>query len=787
MSLPALALLLQAAAPGCRPPPDPTPPVLSIPDPALDDTTAYQGYRTRLYLDARGNTVQVYLDARSGRVVTLWADAADESVGLTARDARGRPARLDWGAEPAGVRDSAGTRSFEYRLLVEPGATLGWFVLGSMRVERDFQYGDLHRRPFSAPPFRVAEESLLVARLARLPGAERAAHVALLGARSVEELRARLRPTVTPAAGAVRVAQTALDGRSRLLLELRVVGGRAALATGSRTVTVRSQARDPVCLALRVSTTAPALTPLGRERIFTPEFLGWLAEARAAGGGRDSAAAGRYRRLERLVRSVELLSSEEKLMAGLPNFATYFGRDMLMTALMMRSIWRPEMSEHVIASALRKLGPGGEVSHEEALGGQALRESAAEYAALLADASPAADALQRARTVLRHARRPRENYHMLDDEFQLPVVVARWLADSAVPAARKRAFLLEESRLPLLLKELALVAELAAPYAENPKATALVGFERLGSARWRSSSWRDSDAGYAGGRYAMDINAIWVPHALEAMAAILTALPRIGLERSLLDSLVPNTAVLQGWMVDPDALRKAIATWRQARLEFAATLGPEEIRRRLDQRLAWLPPAEAGYWRAALDSAGGVRDSLAFLALALDSAGAPIPVVNTDPATEIFLDEDPASLPLPGGLQPFLRDYPVGLFVSGLGPLAANDAYAPRAVWERWRRDRYHSPYVVWGREVNLLLLGLARKIAAARDAGVVPDPVLRAALEQTRAAVATSGMGHNELWSYRIESGRLLPIRYGSGSDVQLWNTTDLAVQFALSRLPPP
>jgi len=29
---------------------------------------------------------------------------------------------------------------------------------------------------------------------------------------------------------------------------------------------------------------------------------------------------------------VELLSYREKLMAGLPNFATYFGRDMLMTA-----------------------------------------------------------------------------------------------------------------------------------------------------------------------------------------------------------------------------------------------------------------------------------------------------------------------------------------------------------------------------------------------------------------------------------------------------------------------
>jgi hypothetical protein len=94
---------------------------------------------------------------------------------------------------------------------------------------------------------------------------------------------------------------------------------------------------------------------------------------------------------------------------------------------------------------------------------------------------------------------------------------------------------------------------------------------------------------------------------------------------------------------------------------------------------------------------------------------------------------------------------------------------------------------VVWGREVNLLLLGLAQKIAAGAAAGTRVDPALRAALEQTSAAVDASGMGHNELWSYRIERGRLLPIRYGSGSDVQLWNTTDLAVQYALSRLPPP
>src|SRR5437762_12463218 len=70
-------------------------------------------------------------------------------------------------------------------------------------------------------------------------------------------------------------------------------------------------------------------------------------------------------------------------MAGLPSFATYFGRDMLMTALLMQPVWAPAVSEHVVGSALGKLSPAGDVSHEEALGGQAIREDAAEYTRLV--------------------------------------------------------------------------------------------------------------------------------------------------------------------------------------------------------------------------------------------------------------------------------------------------------------------------------------------------------------------------------------------------------------------
>jgi hypothetical protein len=64
----------------------------------------------------------------------------------------------------------------------------------------------------------------------------------------------------------------------------------------------------------------------------------------------------------------------------------------------------------------------------------------------------------------------------------------------------------------------------------------------------------------------------------------------------------------------------------------------------------------------------------------------------------------------------------------------------------------------------------------------------LRDALQQVRANAEASGLKHNELWSYTIEGSppRLRPIRYGASTDIQLWNVTDLAVQFVLARLAP-
>ncbi|MFL5404033.1 MAG: hypothetical protein ACJ8BF_14615, partial [Gemmatimonadales bacterium] len=790
----------------------------AFPEPGLDDTSAYQGYQTRFYRDSKDNTVQIYIQPQGSRVVLVWADAANESAGFTARDPAGRPARLTWGAEAANVSDSGSSRSIEYELTTESSQVqLGWFVLGSMRVERDFVYARHHLQPFTAQAFRVAEESLLVADVSRLPGNERTRHLKLLAAGSIEALRARLEPGITSAAAdsvaVVRVARPSLDGRNSLALELRVDPRKTKITVTGKTVSVATRPGSPIRMRVRVTTDATPLTPLSRNQIFNRAFLQFIERSRS-----DSSpgATLRSRRLERQLKGVELLSSQEKLMAGLPNFATYFGRDMMMTALMMRPIWAPEMAEHVIASVLRKLGPGGDVSHEEALGGQAIRENAVVYDSLVSGSFAArrsnhpqsADSLlAQAREILRDLPNTRENYHMIDDEFQLPVLAARYLADSAVTPARKRAFLLEKSepggtRLSLLLREMALVTSLAQPYALDSRVANLVSFPKRDTTHWRSASWRDSDAGYAGGRFAMDINVIWVPQALESIAGILTALPALGFEIGTLDSLVPKARgmALTGYAQGPATLQRAIETWKGARRHFEVTLDGTQVRRRIAAKLAWLPKEEEHYWQM---FAGVVQpqDSIRFLALSLDSAGTPIPVMNTDPATGLFL-EDFAG-PLQAGsidaetvlrdLVPFVLPFPSGLFVPGLGPLVANDTYASQAVWDRFRSDQYHGPRVVWGREVNLFFLGVAKQIAAAFDTtGALKhaslEPYVRSleeSLRLTSVAVQASGLEHNELWSYEIKGRKLVPVRYGTSSDVQLWNTTNLVVQYVLSKLP--
>ena len=695
----ALLALIQAA------PTQKAAPVLEFPTRGLDDSAAYEGYHARIYRDSRGNAVEIYLDGKSGRVVHLWADALNESIGFTVRDS------AVFGPATASVGTSNGRRTLRYSLTLPAGHStrIGQFLLGSMRVERDFGYAGRVKDPIDAPTF-VPEEFKQLAQRDSV-------------------YRKHLTPafSLLSSGWRLRVSQPSLDGKNHLALTLRGDPNRSSATLANGVLTVQPRGTAPVTVTVEIATDGPALTPLTRKQIFTAAFRRFADSAKSP-------------RLEREIRGFELLSSKQKLMAGLPTYATYFGRDMLMTALLMQPVWADTMAEFVMGAAFAKLGPEGEVSHEEALGGQAIRENAAEF-------MRSGDS-----TLLRNLQQTRENYWMVDDDFQLPVVAGRYFADARVSAARKRAFLRRWG--PALRKNLWFVMRQAAPYFHDPVPTNLVSFKRDPGGYCHPGSWRDSRVGYAGGCYAFDVNVVWVPAALRAIVAIDSAVRALGEPGIEHAELVPD----------------GVRAWSTTSRHFLVMLSPDEARERVRAKLASFEEPERAYWDGVLTRSGYQPDTLRFFAVSLDGDGKPIPVMSTDPAMWLLLErqDDAQEREL---LRSFLLPYPVGLFIDGVGLAVANDAYAPPAVWQMFERDQYHSPRVVWGREVNTFVAALLQN--GRNRPG---------AIDSVRTAVARSGLQYAELWSYKFENGTLRPVRYGAASDVQLWTLADLAVQYLLN-----
>ena len=380
---------------------------------------------------------------------------------------------------------------------------------------------------------------------------------------------------------------------------------------------------------MRSRPTAPRSSPLPREQIFNDEFRNFYALVQA-----DTAHPLRLRRLEREVRGFELLSSREKLMAGLPNYATYFGRDMLMTALLMEPVWSDTMVEHVIAAALAKLASSGAVSHEEALGGQAIRENAGEYhrrrdPALLADLQAV-----------------RENYFMVDDDFQLPVVAGA-LRRQPIGPRRAQAALLRDS-------QAGAGAEPRLRHAASGALRARARGDEPGefSPRRRRvvapGSWRDSRVGYAGG--ASRSTSTWCGcrrrRALSSRSTARSApwawrRTRSPGARGRSTHLARGGAALRG----------------RARARRSGGQGACPARRHC--------PPPSGSTGSRCGAGVEFRPTRCVSdAVSLDSAGRPIPVMSTDPGTLLLLTP-----PYPGSraVRCFALPYPVGLFVDGLG------------------------------------------------------------------------------------------------------------------------
>jgi hypothetical protein len=503
-----------------------------------------------------------------------------------------------------------------------------------------------------------------------------------------------------------------VDGAPGYLLEIEVLDGRMTHGA-SGAIQFHPDARGNLELRVTALTGEPPLTPLPADGLLT-----------------DGAAPD-----PRLRRILEFLSYREKLLAGSWQYATYFGRDTLMSLALLGPVAEPGLVEAGIGSVLERLNAAGEVAHEEAIGEFALLD-----------------------------RGPPLDYKMIDDDFMLAAVAARLLLQPGADRARAARFLARESGMERsagddLVRNLRFVVAAAAPFARTPGWRQLVSLkpgERVGN-------WRDSNLGLGGGHYPYDVNGVLVPAALQAVAALRAS----GLLQPYLDEaadaeLARAAAMAETWLREAPALFDVDLDANTARAEVLAHANRIGV--------------DAADALAALGGAG-VR----FRAVALDARGKPIAVQNSDEAMALFF-LDPPGLEAARIADSLTRPFPAGL-LTGAGLVVANPAYAAESLEPAFDRNHYHGA-VIWSWQQALLAAGIGRQLARA-DLAPPERRLLEAAGSRLRAAIGRAPeLRGSELWSWAIEDGAWRAVPFGAqagheteSNAAQLWSAVHLAL----------
>jgi hypothetical protein len=401
-----------------------------------------------------------------------------------------------------------------------------------------------------------------------------------------------------------------------------------------------------------------------------------------------------------------------------------------------------------LGAVLSRLSPEGEVAHEEDIGEFAI--------------------LDHLRTDGRKSDAPVYDYKMIDGTFMLAPVAAAWLLDDARGRAQAAAFLEREDgrygSAPRrygadLVDNLRLVLREAAKFGTDPRAANLVPLK----AGIDVGEWRDSNGGLAGGRVPYDVNAVFVPAALEAAERFFSS--------GLLDRYLGEG--------DRGRFERAAGlaeVWQdRAAPLFQVDVSNGDAKRDIARYSAALAiPAESAV--AAMDAA-----PVRFHALALAGDYRPIPVVNTDEGFALlFLHPDAEALR--EAVTALMRPFPAGL-LTPVGVVVANPVFASAAIQAGLTSNAYHGT-VVWSWQQAMLAAGLVRQLRRTDLPTSVKELLRRAQTKLWDAIRAGHAMRNSELWSWKLANGRFEIAPFGaSASDAdesnaaQLWSTVYLAI----------
>lgn len=441
--------------------------------------------------------------------------------------------------------------------------------------------------------------------------------------------------------------------------------------------------------------------------------------------------------------ALEFLSYREKFLAGSWRFDTYFGRDTLMSVRLLMPALQPQAVETGLRSVLERLSPSGEVAHEEDIGEFAI--------------------LDHIKTDGSRSAAPTYNYNMIDGNVLLAPVARAWLLDDPRGRPRAAAFLAErdhDGRLgDALLRNLRFVIAAAKPFAANPSYLNLLHLKPGMDA----GEWRDSNTGLGGGRYPYDVNAVFVPAALQAALDLYRG--------HLLDPYLT-----QADRRDFDALPAMTATWQtQAPPLFALDLSAADAHRAVTTYAAKAGvPAQPAL--LAIDD-----QPVSYDAIALDASGKPVPIENSDIGFTLLFGH-PSTSQLLTIAEVIARPFPAGL-MTGAGMLVANPVFAPAALQAEFGPGAYHGT-VIWSWQQALAAAGLARQLARSGLAAGVRHRLAVAQSCLWNVIDATRAYQSSELWSWRYADGRYQVVAFGAGAKdadesnaAQLWSTVFLAL----------
>ncbi|MCX7882715.1 MAG: hypothetical protein N2314_05800 [Brevinematales bacterium] len=529
--------------------------------------------------------------------------------------------------------------------------------------------------------------------------------------------------------------------------------------------------------------------------------------------------------VKRAKQALHFLSLENKVVAGSFRFLTYFGRDTLLTSLLLQPVVEKGWFRMALQSVVERLSYRGEVAHEEDIGDQAVFRRM-EVLVRLGEVYGKKEACR----LLKDMYRPLYDYKMVDDDFLLPLVVKSFLEDERWDGVTKRDFLESRTKNPFfscvaeaLLQNFEWCVKQATPFAQRPSYRHFIPIKDS-----FVGDWRDSSQGLGFGVYSFSVNAVFVPVALKAIRQIWQREESSPLHRRA-KKYARRYPFLVSFLEKGEEMERA---WSSARGMFLSHLDAGEVFERLERYRAFVEGKDQGYeaflqaveknpryqkWlrteKPVLPSVLGFRFSdqrglflyprerqgfiqwynqqvgrndFPFYVLSLGEQGEKRWVMHSDVGMLLAFEELTAEevenilvvlqLGYPLGL-----DTPVGIVVAN--PSLSQDAFLYYAL----DRRAYHGT-VVWGWQQVLLQVGLIRqyqRMKAMGNEGLAEKISWLLARLWERQKTAQNFLT-SELWSWRVEDGEIVPLPYGveqesatESNPYQLWSTSFLTTVY--------